>query len=104
MTKNILKKYLLELHTFSIIHYSEVLLVIIKMVQRERSGLDISKYCIKAMKECVFVKYITAIQLQTNLLFVFFIPFFQICQANAIKSILNEFKETAFFNMKTLED
>lgn len=34
----------------------------------------------------------------------FFIPFFQICQANEIKSILNEFKETAFFNMKTLED
>lgn len=44
------KKYLLELHTFSIIHYSEVLLVIIKLVQREWSALDKSKYCIKVFK------------------------------------------------------
>lgn len=34
------KKYLFELHTVSIIHYSEVLLVIIELVQRERSVLD----------------------------------------------------------------
>lgn len=41
------KKYLFELHTFSIIHDSEVLLVIIKLVQRERSVLDKSKYYIQ---------------------------------------------------------
>lgn len=32
-----IEKYLLELHTFCIVHDSEVLLVIIKMVQGERS-------------------------------------------------------------------
>lgn len=38
--KATLKTYLLELHTFSVIHDSEVLLVIIKVVQGERPASD----------------------------------------------------------------
>lgn len=51
------------------------------------------------MEECAFVKYIKQQYICKPIYFLplFLIPFFQICQTNAIKSILNEFKETAFY-------
>ena len=39
----LIEKYLLELHTFCIVHDSEVLLVIVKMVQGERSREEKTK-------------------------------------------------------------